>query len=97
MIRITLRLVLSLALVAAGWFVGLAHARSDHSRELFRLTIDAPAGDSATVRCNGCSFLYWQEGHSTLRKEVTLTCDGAQPCTTVIGGTITTQLLASNR
>ena len=83
MTRIALRLLVAVALVAMGWSIRLAQDKFGPDA-IFKLKIDAPTG-STTVRCDGCQFLSWKDGHSSVSSEVTLACGGPQSCFHAIG------------
>ena len=50
--RIALRLLVAVALVVGGWYVGSRHAREGS----FLLKLDVPAG-GMTMSCERCRFL----------------------------------------
>jgi hypothetical protein len=85
MIQIVRPLLIALALVAIGWFIG--RAQSGLPQE-FILTIDSPVG-STTLRCSGCELFAWPDGRSAAQRQVTLSCDKPQVCSQTIVGRLT--------
>ena len=57
---------------------------------VFRLSIDAPNGDT-TIKCEGCEFLTWTpEGHAGKRQPaLSFTCSDG-PCWKVVGAVAVT-------
>jgi hypothetical protein len=92
----TLRQVmLAAVLFGAGVLVGSLGAGK---ASIFRLSIDAPRGDT-TIKCDGCEFLSWTDGHATERRRaISVACaDGrcSQTVGAVIVETSKPQLVAS--
>ncbi len=85
--RIALRLIVAVALVALGWSIGWVQNRVNRTQQLFSLNIEAPIG-STTIRCDGCDLLTWNAGRATVRRQFTLVCNGPEPCSEILGGTM---------
>lgn len=84
--RLALYVVVALVFFAAGWFG--AHSSRDYG--VFRLTIEAPYGET-TVACEGCEFFSWTaDGHrDSNQSRFSYTCN-AGPCRKVVGAVAVT-------
>jgi hypothetical protein len=84
MVRVLLRVLLAVGLVALGWAGGLAQSRGGGS-QFFTLTVTAPAGDTA-VHCRNCEFVTWVDGQGTASHEQQIRCAGPLPCVQSLNG-----------
>ena len=83
--RITLRLLLAVALIATGWSIRLVQNMLDEPPGRFLLRIDSPSG-STTIRCeDGCKFVSWRNRPSPSTRQITFECD-RPVCANAIGG-----------
>jgi len=71
-----------------GWLAAIISGLQPSSA--FRLSIDAPNGDT-TIKCEGCEFLTWTpEGHAGERQPaLSFTCSDG-PCWKVVGAVAVT-------
>jgi len=78
------QLVIATLLFGVGWWVGHAGPGAPGGA-FFRLSIDAPTGDT-TIKCEGCQFLSWTaDGHAGERQSAyNITCSDG-PCWKVVG------------
>jgi hypothetical protein len=83
--RTLVRLVVAMCLLTGGWLAGRVSAGDGQDRG-FRLTIDA-SGDTS-LRCDGCAFLAWADGHSKPQRMVSLDCGTGAICSHVVGATL---------
>ncbi|HWB31398.1 MAG TPA: hypothetical protein VG736_12905 [Vicinamibacterales bacterium] len=82
MLRVSLRIAIAVVLIAAGWFAG----RASTVDVPFRLTVDAV--DGATLKCDGCRFLTWPNGHAEPVQSLTIECHPGTTCTKVLGAIV---------
>jgi hypothetical protein len=79
--RLVPHVVVAVLFFGVGWLA----ATSGLQGGVFRLSIDAPAGDT-TIKCEGCEFLSWTaDGHPPERQPAfSFTCSGNR-CWKVVG------------
>jgi hypothetical protein len=84
--RLAIHVVVAVFFFAAGWLG--AHARQNYG--VFRLTIEAPYGETA-VACEGCEFFSWTaDGHRDRNQSrFNYTCNEG-PCRKVVGAVAVT-------
>jgi len=80
--RTALRLLVAVALVVVGWYVGSSQAREGS----FLLKVDVPPG-GMTMSCERCRLLSWPEGHAQSNATLTLAC-ADDTCPHAIGGVL---------
>lgn len=82
--RLVLQIVAALVFFGLGWLA--AHVVAGMPEVgAFRITIDAPAGETS-LECDGCQFLTWTaEGHAGERQPVITFSCGNGPCTKAFG------------
>lgn len=86
--RVVAQLVAAALLVGLGWLA--AHLAAG-PQGVFRLTIDAPAGETR-LKCEGCQFLTWtDDGHAGERQAVIVFSCSNGPCAKAFGAVATTQ------
>jgi hypothetical protein len=79
-------LVIAALFFGAGWLVG--HVGPGAPGGVFRLSIDAPTGDTK-IKCEGCEFLSWTaDGHADERQPVLNIACGDGPCWKVVGAVV---------
>ena len=82
--RLVTQLVLAVLCFAAGWLVAHTPWAGSPPQRVFRLSIDAPTGDTK-INCDGCQFLTWIDGRAGApQATVTFTCSRG-PCWSVVG------------
>jgi hypothetical protein len=96
--RFVVGLVAAVLFFGAGWLAASASLGLNGSG-VFRLSIDAPAGET-TIKCEGCEFLSWTaEGRAGDRHPAfNFTCSTG-PCWKVVGAVAVTpkpQLMAQS-
>jgi hypothetical protein len=84
--RLVPHFVVAVLFFGVGLLVGNA---GSSAQGIFRLSIDAPAGDT-TIKCEGCQFLSWKDGRVSERLPVfSFTCSEG-PCWKVVGAVAVT-------
>ena len=87
--RLVTQLVVAGLCFGAGWLVAHTPWAGSPPQRVFRLSIDAPTGDTK-IKCDGCQFLTWLDGHAGApQSSVTLTCSQG-PCWSVVGAVAAT-------
>lgn len=82
--RLVVQLVVAVLCFGAGWLVANTPWAGLQPQEVFRLSIDAPTGETK-IKCEGCQFLTWIDGRAGEPEQaVTFTCSEG-PCWTVVG------------
>ena len=82
--RLVLQFVVAVLCFGAGWLVANTPWAVRSRDGVFRLSIDAPAGETK-INCEGCQFLTWIDGRASEPQPVfTFTCSDG-PCWTVVG------------
>jgi hypothetical protein len=81
--RLLTHSVVAIACLTLGWLAARAAAGPPG---IFKLTIDAPAGQTM-LKCEGCQFLTWTaDGHADQRQPViNFSCSNG-PCRKAFGG-----------
>ena len=97
--RLVSQCVIAVLFFGVGFLVGNA-GFSTAGGGVFRLSIDAPTGDT-TIKCEGCQFLSWTaDGHAGERQPAFgFTCSDG-PCWKVVGAVVVTpkpKLMAQSR
>lgn len=82
--RLVTQLVVAGLCFAAGWLVAHTPWAGSPPQRLFRLSIDAPTGETK-LKCDCCEFLTWLDGRAGApQSTVTFTCSKG-PCWSVVG------------
>jgi hypothetical protein len=79
------QLVAAVLLFGLGWF---SARMASESPGVFRLSVDAPTGETR-LKCEGCQFLTWTtEGHAGERQStVNVSCNSG-PCSQAFGAVV---------
>jgi hypothetical protein len=87
--RLVSPVVVAVLFFSVGWLIGHAGPGAPNGG-FFRLSIEAPTGDS-TIKCEGCQFLTWTaDGHAGARQPAfNYTCI-IGPCRKVVGAVVVT-------
>ena len=86
--RLLLKVVAAVLFFGLGW---LAAHMAAGPQGAFKLTIDAPAGQTM-LKCEGCQFLTWTaDGHADQRQPVINFSCGNAPCRKAFGAVAITQ------
>ncbi|MEO8484529.1 MAG: hypothetical protein ABI634_20165 [Acidobacteriota bacterium] len=97
--RLLPHLAIAVLCFGVGWLVGHTGPGAPGGG-FFRLSIDAPTGDT-TIKCEGCQFLSWTaDGHAGDRQPtLNFTCSDGH-CWKVVGAVVVApqpQLIAQSR
>ena len=83
--RLSLQFVAAVLLFGLGWTAARVAAGSPG---VFRLSIDAPAGETR-LKCEGCEFLTWTaDGHAGERQSVVNVSCSVGPCSQAFGAVV---------